>query len=111
MATSRALWPCSGTRSTRSSRGGDLQVDELPGIAGVSDCSLVLRVGEADRGIRPSDGTAANAFECVARPETWTTVAVQLEPFATPRADRRHIHQYLTEAGDIEWIISTDRSW
>jgi hypothetical protein len=100
--------------------GKDVQADALPGMMGVAGCSLVLRAGDADYGIRPIDGNAADAFECVLRPGAWTTVAGLLEPLTTPRGDQPashpraepgHAHQYLTEAGTIEWIISTDRSW
>lgn len=87
-----------------------VQLDELPGFSGVG-CSLLLRAGDADCGVRSIEGRTDNAFECIHRAATWETVEGLLDPFATPRGDRGHGHQYLTEAGTIEWIVSTDRSW
>ena len=92
-------------------QGEPVQLDQLPGFAGVRGCSLALQVGQADHGVRPISDAGANAFECVHRPATWQTVAGLLEPFAAPDRDRGHAHQYLTEAGGIEWIVSTDRDW
>lgn len=89
----------------------DLQVDALPGFLGVHGCSLIARLGDSDRGVerRPDSGAA---FVCELSQSGWKNVSGLLEPFA----ERQHAStgeefQYLSEAGSIEWIISTSRGW
>ena len=45
-----------------------------------------------------------------ARPAGWRRVVDLLEPFLAPEYGSGGF-QYLTEVGDIEWILSTSRSW
>ena len=90
-------------------RGGRCNLTSCPGLAASAARSRCERVTPTAR--RPIEGRTDNAFECIHRAATWETVEGLLVPFATPRGDRGHGHQYLTEAGTIEWIVSTDRSW
>jgi hypothetical protein len=88
--------------------GGMLQQVRLDQVApGEADPSLLGEVGETDAGVEPIAGEAS-AFRCVLNPEGWERVRELLEPFAEPREGT---FQYLTEAGEIEWIVSTYRGW
>ena len=84
------------------------RIDEVPGVVPLEGCSLVLEVGEAGVGVEPIAGEAS-AFRCVLSPEGWLRVWNLLEPFAEPREGTGF--QYLTEVGEIEWIVSIDRGW
>jgi hypothetical protein len=92
-------------------QGESIEVTELPGFSGVDGCSLTLRLDTSDLGVQPIKDGGRYAFECGLHKEAWATVGGLLEPFSAHRDDRAHSHQYLTAAGKIEWIISTDRSW
>jgi len=54
-------------------------------------------------------GEEALRFCCVLSPPGWQRVHDLLEPFLIVGEGTRF--QYLTEAGGIDWIISTTRGW
>jgi hypothetical protein len=90
--------------------GLEVRIDQLPNFYGIDDCSLVASVGSIDLGVEALDGSE-RAFRCVLCPRSWKRVAGLLEPFTEAKRTARHGHQYLTEAGAIEWIVSTERAW
>jgi hypothetical protein len=81
-----------------------LQIDELPGFWG--SCSLEAAVGDRDLGIEPA-AAQSGAFRCVLSPGGWRRALGLLEPFT----EGEQGVQYLTDAGSVEWIISTDGGW
>jgi hypothetical protein len=81
-----------------------LQIDELPGFWG--SCSLEAALGDQDLGIEPA-GARGRAFRCVLSPAGWQRALGLLEPFMGGAEGFQH----LTEAGSVEWIISTDGKW
>ncbi len=81
-----------------------LQIDELPAFWG--SCSLEAAVGDQDLGIEPV-GAQSRAFRCVLSAAGWQRALGLLEPFT----EGKEGFQYLTEAGSVEWIISTDGEW
>jgi hypothetical protein len=79
-------------------------VENLPGVSAVDGCSLALRTGGADLGIEPVPDRHTS-FSCTLGATGWWRAHRMLEPFlATEEAGR---HQYLLDAGEIEWVIST----
>jgi hypothetical protein len=90
--------------------GFEVRIDQLANFYGVDDCSLAASVGSLDLGVEALDGSE-RAFRCVLCPRSWKRVAGLIEPFAETKRTARHGHQYLTAAGAIDWIVSTDLSW
>jgi hypothetical protein len=87
-----------------------VQVDAIPAVQGVDGCTLAAVVGDTDVGVELT-GDGARAFGCSLRPQSWRTVAGLIEPFTTRRDRPASAFQYLTDAGSIDWIISTSRQW
>jgi hypothetical protein len=94
-------------RVIRAPYGYEEQVDALPGFVGIDGCSLVARVGEIATGIDQVDPLKLE-FRCVLDLAGWQHAFALLEPFVTRATEG---FQYLTEAGSIEWIVSSSRSW
>jgi hypothetical protein len=91
--------------------GREFRVDCLPGFQGVDGCLLTAQLGDSDLGVVPID-SGDRAFRCVLDAAGWRHVFDLLEPFTTgDLTPSRHAHQYLTETGAIEWIVSTNREW
>lgn len=88
--------------------GVEFQIDGLPVVQNLDGCTLAGVTGRTDIGVELT-GDDPRAFRCTLRPESWRTVAGLIEPFM----DRRgaSAFQYLTDAGSIDWIISTSRQW
>lgn len=77
---------------------------------GDAPLSLIARVTSSDKGCRRDDSSNGQiAIRCDLTPAAWDQVADLLEPFTV--AITGHAHQYLSDDGEIEWMISTDRSW
>lgn len=88
-----------------------VQIDRLAGFQMTGGCSLTAEIGTSSLGVVPMEG-GQRGFRCILEPAGWDHVVGLLEPFVTGgNMGGRHAHQYLTETGPIEWIISTDRSW
>jgi hypothetical protein len=94
-------------RLSQGPYGYEEQIDALPGFAGIEGCSLVACIGEVATGIDQID-PAELGFRCVMDSTGWQHAFALLEPFVTSETMG---FQYLTEAGSIEWIISSSRSW
>ena len=72
--------------------------------------SLIARATSRDNGChRVTDQGGRPAIHCDLTPITWDQVADLIEPFSIAVAG--HARQYLSDDGELEWIISTDRSW
>lgn len=72
--------------------------------------SLIARATSRDNGChRVTDQDGRRAIHCDLTPITWDQVADLMEPFSLAVAG--HAHQYLNHDGEMEWIVSTDRSW
>jgi hypothetical protein len=81
------------------------------GFEGVDGCLLTAQLGDSDLGVVPID-SGDRAFRCVLDAAGWRHVFDLLETFTTgDLTPGRHAHQYLTETGAIEWIVSTNREW
>jgi hypothetical protein len=80
-------------------------VHDLPGVAAVSGCQLILRSGTRDRGLVQLAGPAR--FECVLTPESWDNVAGLTSPFVA----RAGGYQWLSTIGDANWLLSGDGQW
>jgi hypothetical protein len=102
-ATSSALLP-------QAEAGVAVRVDAIPSVQAVDGCTLAAVVGRTDVGVELT-GDGARAFRCSLRPESWRTVAGLIEPFTIARCRPATEFQYLTDAGSIDWIISTSRQW
>lgn len=94
-------------RLSQAPHGYEEQIDALPGFVGIEGCSLVACVGEVATGLDQID-PAELWFRCVMDSAGWQHAFALFEPFVTSDAEG---FQYLTEAGSIEWIISSSRSW
>ncbi|MDY3554402.1 hypothetical protein R5W24_003524 [Gemmata sp. JC717] len=80
-------------------------VHELPGVAPVGGCELVLRRRGRDRAV-VRVGPAA--FECGLTADTWDNVAGLIEPFAADAGG----HQWLAEApGQVSLLLSASGLW
>ncbi len=82
-------------------------IDGLGVVEPIDGCPLVAVVSAVDLGVVPLD-LGVRAFRCALRPASWESVAGLLAPFATAGHDR---FQYLTQNGEIDWIVSTSRAW
>ena len=114
MATSSTRRRAYGRRSSRSSTArpdASFVSTASPGFQGVDGCLLTAQLGDSGLGVVPTDG-GDRAFRCVLDAAGWRHVFDLLETFTTgDLTPGRHAHQYLTETGAIEWIVSTNREW
>ncbi len=87
--------------------GTELGIDRLRYVEPVDGSALTAVVGMSDRGLVLMTDLPP-VFRCELSSESWLTVADLIDPFttATPRG-----HQYLTDQGPIDWIISSAREW
>jgi hypothetical protein len=84
--------------------GDELRIDKLPGFE--SELSLSAVIGSEDEGVAR---VGESSFRCVLTRAGWERVVALLGPFAEPLESNSF--QYLTEAGEIEWIVSTSGPW
>lgn len=89
--------------------GHQVRIDRLPSVRAVDDCSLVGVVGAGDIGVEPTE--SRTAFRCVLRRDSWLTISGLLEPFGSEAAASTRRHQYLSVAGPVLWVVSTERGW
>jgi hypothetical protein len=94
---------CEAAEGLGAGRLQHVRLVESPG--GVS---LLGELAETDAGVEPVAGDLS-AFRCVLSRGGWRRVRDLLEPFAEASEGERF--QYLTETGEIEWIVSTHRGW
>jgi hypothetical protein len=102
-----------------------IEVTDLPGCEGVDGCSLTLCRSSEDVGVEPAPGRSKR-FRCSLSPAGWAHAAGMLEPFQCelPKTPSPYLadaetrgwaskgqHQYLTEVGAVELILSTHREW
>src|SRR5258708_26043391 len=76
-----------------------------PWVESVSGCSLSLRRGNRNRGIRQSQTLR---FECVLSSDGWSNVEGLLEPFCEPNTTG---FQWLTNGGRVALLISPICHW
>jgi hypothetical protein len=74
-------------------------------VGSVSGCSLDLRVGTRDDGVRQVQPLG---FECVLSTEGWRGVEELLEPFSEPDSSG---FQWLTTGGGTSLLISANGQW
>lgn len=74
-------------------------------VESVGGCSLNLRRGDRDEGIRRSK---TSLFECVFAPASWGSVEGLLKPFVS--ADTSGF-QWLTNDGEVALFISATGQW
>ncbi len=86
-----------------------LAIHEFPGYSALDSCRLFATVGQVDIGVRQIG--KESIFECILRRDTWKEVMALLDPFTNDTGEHHHRHQYLTTAGKISLLISTDKSW
>ena len=80
-------------------------VHELPGVAPIGGCQLVLRVGPRDAAV-VQVGPAA--FECRFTAGTWDNVAGLIEPFAESASG----YQWLAGSpGEVAVLLSASGEW
>ena len=84
---------------------GALSVHEIQGMQSVGECRLHVRLGRSDVGIKK---TGESEFECVFTAQRWGEVADLCEPFQKPWQSG---HQYLSQSGKVQLIISTGLGW
>lgn len=88
--------------STRSSP--QLDLNEHLSIQAVGGCSLSLRTGNQDEGIRRCGPTS---FECVLTTNGWEQVEGLLAPFCESATG----YQWLIDTGTIRLLISVTGKW
>lgn len=87
---------------------GDLEnlaLHNEPWIEPVGGCSLSLRRGNRNQGIRQSQTLR---FECMLSSDGWSNVEGLLEPFCEHNATG---FQWLTNGGRVALVISPDGQW
>lgn len=95
-------------RGLASSSETTAALHSLPFIKPVEGCELSAHVAEEDVGARLLENSS-NRFAWSLTPQSWQHVIDLLHPMALP--DCRSGYQWLDEAGEIEVLISTRRSW
>lgn len=74
-------------------------------VTPIGGCSLVLKRGNSDRGVRQLGPTS---FECELSPDGWSNVEGLLEPFCNPETTG---FQWLTTDGRIFLLVSQSGEW
>ncbi len=91
-----------------------LAIHELPGFLPVDNCQLYAWVEAVDYGVLQAK-SGGPVFVCSLCRDSWQAAIGLLEPFADiSRDDPKYpngSYQYLTNAGKINLIISTDPGW
>lgn len=84
----------------------EVVVDGLPAVEAIGAATLTLAASDDDKGV---EVIGNSSLRCSLTPDEWRRVAGLLEPF-TVRSDG-DFFQYLSEQGEIAWIISTSGKW
>jgi len=84
-----------------------LSVHELPGFEPVGEIRLLARVGEEDRGLKPS--RVPGLFDMMLTASGWDELAGALDPFCEPAQGDTRSH-WLAESGEVKLIITTSET-
>ena len=86
-------------------RVAEAALDQSEFVCALEGCRLVLRAGRSNRGVRTPKPGEPFVMEC--SDEGWLEVAEQVASFV----DCSGGHQWLTEEGDINVLISRNGLW
>lgn len=84
-----------------------VDLESLPFVETIGDCSVRAISSELDREIQHLDG--GNSFEWEQSPENWMAVCHLIEPFSF--AIRENTYQWLTDSLGIEVLFTPSGRW